>query len=109
MSPQPRISKLAADATRRIIEDAVLATGAVPLVDVVVAEGEQAADNIEVTPPLTEAERLARLKPGPDEAGLTYEQIIEERQKKVDAAREELWPSSTSASTASRATGRASR
>ena len=109
MSPQPRISKLAADATRRIIDDAVLATGAVPLVDVVVAESEQAADNIEVTPPLTEAERAASLTPGPDEAGLTYEQIIEERQKEVDAAREELWPSSTGASTASLATGRASR
>jgi hypothetical protein len=32
------------------------------------------------------------LKPGPDEAGLTYEQIIEKRQKEVDAARWELWP-----------------
>ena len=61
MSPQPRISKLATDATRRIVQNAVVATGATPLLTetAVVTDDQPHAPVDETAPPLTEAECVA--------------------------------------------------
>jgi hypothetical protein len=90
---QPKIAKLAEDAAERarvreVVEDAVLSTTKpmpVPLVDAVVAEGEQVPDDIEAAKPLTEQERIDALNPSDTERLLgTYDAIVAVRQAEQD-------------------------
>jgi hypothetical protein len=71
MSPTPRISQLATEATDR---------------RAALISEEQPADTIDLAPPLTDAERLATLKLDPDEEGMTYDEVIAKRTAEVAQA-----------------------